>query len=495
MRKFYNAFWDRNPALFVGLSILLGASLAFNFHYLFIILFILLSLTAKSKRMLCFSALCFCSAFCMAYFRNPTTVIPEKQKGIGTFHIEQVKNYSSPFHKSILYKGTLKQFETENGIIFKKLPCNIYFPQYGKRPPADTDYKIQGTLSQKGEHAFVLKPEKNSIWIPIPTHFSLSEWRYAAKQTVSSYLKKHIADPRARTFLCALATGEIDERILSLEFGKIGLQHILAISGFHFALAALFLNFLFRLFFPHTISAIFFIVAISCYYLFLGNAPSIQRAYIAILLFAIGQLFSLKISGLNALGAGLIIELLIDPLVVTELSFQFTFLCTLAILLFYPLANHALMPLFPARSYSDTQSMSLLDKHGCLFSALLRKMLALNLAVHIISIPVILYLFHKFPLLSFDYNLIFPACVTLSMLLLFVALFFAPFIPFLSHAIHVINNAWTSTILNFSTNPPAFLDFAIRTKSIELTWVLCFLAAAFFSGIIFYEKERQRTIA
>jgi competence protein ComEC len=276
-----------------------------------------------------------------------------------------------------------------------------------------------------------------------------------------------------------------------MEFGKVGLQHILAISGFHFALAAWFLNFILRLFFSCRISAVLLLMTLTLYYFFLGNAPSIQRAYIAIALICFGQIFVMRISGLNALGAGLIVELLFSPIVVTQLSFQLTFLCTLAILLFYPLMHRMVSVLLPERSYRDAVRMSFLDRHGYLLSALLRRALALNLAVHLISLPIVLFLFYKFPLLSIAYNLFFPACVSLSLLMLFAALLFAPWLPIFSHAINVVNNAWTSMIMTLTSHPPAFLDFSIRTKSLSFPFILCFLSVSFFLGVIFYEKERN----
>ena len=487
----YHRFWSKSPALFVGLSLLLGTAFAFYPHPLFAVLLLLLSITAKSRRTLILALLCAIGAYFYASYRHPKIALPqEKMKGTAVFHIDQIKNYASPFAKSYLYKGKLKTFES-SGVVFKNIPCNIYLPLFGKRPQANTDYEIKGTLCQKGDFDFVFKPEKKVPWTPVASFFNLAEWRFSAKQTVSKYLKKHITDPHAHTLLSALATGEIHERIISMEFGKVGLQHILAISGFHFAIAALFLGFLFRLLLPSRLSLLLLIAALSFYYLFLGNAPSIQRAYLAIVLFAFGRLFSLRISGLNALGVGLIVELLISPFCARELSFQLTFLCTFAILLFYPLANRALTLLFPKRTHSQLQSLFLLHKHGAILSSLLRQLLAINFAVHLISLPVLLYLFHKFPLLSLSYNLFFPTFVLLSMLLLYIALLFAPFLPFLSHAIHSLNNAWTKTILNLTTNPPAFLDFSLRTQALTLPFILAFLAVAFFFGIILYEKEQS----
>lgn len=494
-RKSFYSFWSKNPALFLGLSILLGTALHFLPHPVLGILFAALCLTAKSKPLLLCSILCFASAFLFTQFRYPKIILPqEKVQGIGTFHIDQIKPYSSPFNRFLLYKGVLFNFEDAEGNTINEIPCNVYLPLFGKRPPANTDYAIRGTLCQKADRTFVLKPEKKSRWIPVSSRFNLSECRFNAKRAVFKYLKNEISHPHARTFLNALATGDVDERILSMEFGKIGLQHILAISGFHFAMAALFLHFLFRLLLPDKISLCALFAALCIYYLFLGNTPSIQRAYIAISLVILGKLFSLKISGLNALGAGLIVELVSAPICVTQLSFQLTFLCTLAILLFYPIASHWTTYLLPSRFYLEVQSMSLLDKHGYLLSSLLRKALAANLAVHFISIPVLLHMFHKFPLLSLAYNLFFPACVFLSMLLLFFALLLAPMLPFLSHAIHFLNNTWTSAILSLTTNAPAFLDFSIRSKAIPFTFIACFLAVSFFVGVLINQSLEKKEI-
>lgn len=492
----FSTFWGRNPALFFSLCLFLGTAASFRSYRLLFLFFVLLCCTLQKKRTWIIASICFFGAYAATMYRCPKVVLPqEKISGKGIFHIDQVKTQSSPFNRSILYKGTLKRFETNEKKVYRDLPCNVYLPLYSKRPPANTDYEICGALFQKADHVFVLKPEKKSTWKAIPSFFNMSEWRFSVKQAVSTYLKKEIPDPQARSFLSALATGDIDERLLSMEFGKVGLQHILAISGFHFALIAWFLNFILRLFFPLRVGAALLLIALTLYYIFLGNAPSIQRAYIAIALIAFGQIFSLRTSGLNALGAGLIIELLFNPIVVTQLSFQLTFLCTLGILLFYPLMHQMMSILLPERSYRDAQQLSLLDRHGYLIAVLLRRSFALNLAVHLISLPVLLFLFHRFPLLSIAYNLFFPVCVSFSMLLLFAAFLFAPWLPMLSHAIHALNNFWTSMMMTLTSHPPAFLDFSLRTKSLSFPFVVCFLFVSFFLGVFFYEKERETKLS
>ena len=484
-------FFEKNPALFLGLSLLLGTAAAFHFHWLLVILILTLCLLRQSKNWAIAALLCFGGAYFSSPIRHPQINLPqEKIAGKGIFHIDQIKVQSSPFHRSLLYKCTLKRFESDEGITYENLPCNIYLPLSGERPLGNADYIISGKLIQKDKYAFVFKPEKKKPWDTLSSSsFNWAEWRFKAKRAVAEHLKKEIADPQSRTFLTALTTGEIEERILSLEFGKIGVQHILAISGFHFALAALFLNFLFRLAFPWKISLILLIASLTLYYVFLGNAPSIQRAYIAICLVACGQLFGMRTSGLNAIGVGLIIELLLDPIVVTQLSFQLTFLCTLAVLLFYPLMHRALEWVMPERRLRDVMSMSMIDKHGYVLSALIRRALSLNLAVHLLSLPVLLHLFHKFSFLSLLYNLFFPFCVSIAMMLLFAALFLTPLFPFLGHLIHALNTHLTSNMLTLTSNPPAILDFAVRSKHISFTFVILFLSISFLVGVVFYERE------
>lgn len=488
----FDSFWTKNPALFIGLCLVLGGSFAFYPHFLLCATLGLLSFTRRKAGIILVGITCFCIACILAQWRHPLLTIPqEKIEGKALFHIIQVKPYSSFFNRSILYKGILKQFHDKEGNSYTNLPCQIYLPLQGKKNPANQDYVITGTLCQKDRYSYVLKPDKKVDWEPKRAFLpNLAQWRYEAKQTLLRHLKTHIQDPQSCTLLHALITGDVDERILSMELGKIGLQHMLAVSGFHFALLAMFVTTLLRFLFSPRISLSVLIGVISLYYLFVGHSPSIQRAYIAIMLVAIGQLLNGRISGLNALGIGLMIEILLKPLNILDLGFQLSFLCTLAILLIYPVIKKFMEQLLLKRSDTEALQLSLFNQHAYLVCRALRAVLSLNLAVHLISVPVLLYLFHKFPLISLVYNLIFPVCLSLSMILLFIALLLAPILPLFSHWIHAVNDMWTSTILTFSANPPATLDFCLRTNRMTLPWIILFLSLSFFMGVLLFEKEK-----
>ena len=241
---------------------------------------------------------------------------------------------------------------------------------------------------------------------------------------MSNYLKRHFKDPKVASFFSSLATGDIDERALSLEFGKIGVNHLLAISGFHFALLTTFCSFILGLFLPRKTTTILLLIVLSAYFFFVGNAPSVQRAWIGIFIFLIGSLFDLRSNALNSLGCALCIEILIDPYCVTHLGFQLSFLATLAILLLYAPCEKLLSLLLPKRPLSLLAVMTPLHQTGHLFSSMIRKALALNIAVHLVTLPVLLFVFLKFPWLSLLYNLFFPFWVGLSIFLFYSPSFF-----------------------------------------------------------------------
>ncbi|MES2344820.1 MAG: ComEC/Rec2 family competence protein [Chlamydiota bacterium] len=488
--NFLKDFWRRFPALHVGLSLTLGTAAALGLTWELIFPTLLLSLRYNLALRATILALI---AFSYTSWQYPQTHFQEKKlEGIATFHIENLKIQPSPFHKSYLYKGKITKFISEETTLYH-LPCSIYIPFKKNRPQADHDYQIKGTLVRTGNYHYVLKPNKKEPWLPLQNQLNLTEWRFRAKESVKNFLKKEIPDTKSAAFLTALATGNIDERSLALEFNKLGIQHILAISGFHFALIAAFLSFFFKWFLSPKNAAILLLCVLSAYFLFIGNAPSVLRAWIAISLFLISQIFRLQISGLNALGVALSAEILCDPLLATSMGFQLSFLATLAILLIYPLMNKLTYHLLPRRPLETVTMMNKLHQHLYLVGAALRHCLSLNIAVHLTTIPVILFLFHKFPLLSLGYNLFFPLGASIALLLLVTSLLFNLIFPPLGHLLHKLNSTFTATLLKSTEHPPSLLNFTLHLPAFPLIILIAFLTLLFYIGI-YAESRREQTI-
>jgi competence protein ComEC len=428
-------------------------------------------------------ALC---CFGLTTLRFPHITLPEeKVEGVFDLSIESIAPYSSPFQHFILYKGTARSFQGH------ALSCRIYLPAESHPYYPHKAYRIHGHLKQLGPYAFALKPARKEAWEPLSTATSLAQWRYTLKQSFSQYLKAHISHTGVKTLLYALACGEVEERMLRMDFGKVGLQHILAISGFHFTLLALLLSAFLKLFLPLRPALYTLLIVLGSYAFFLGFSPSILRAFLALLLTLVGQLIGKRSLGPNALGVGLLWTGCVAPLQLLELGFQLSYVCTAAILLFYPPCERALEKLLPKRSFAEALRLQLVDRLGYCLTTLLRTTLALNLAVHLISLPLLLLLFHRFPLLSLAYNLFFPAALTLSIILLFLALLFALWLPPVAQLIHDLNTHWTAYLLHLSTHTPAPYDYILRTNRLTPTFVLIFLACALLIGMKLYHNNKK----
>lgn len=490
---FFHQFYRENPALLYGLHFLLGCSTALHPHWAFAATFALLWIPVflfNVDRRPLLVKLLSCTTLSIAAFFYTQSQYPrchlEKSEGLAYFSISSVKESQSPFFRSYQFRGKIKHFTSQSGETALELPCDIYFPLHGKRPLAHCDYLIQGRLQKKSDYHYIFKPTKDAEWTPIEKTWSLAQWRFQMKTHFNHYLKKHIPNAKARSFLSALIIGELDDRTMSLEFSRLGLQHILGVSGFQFVLLSALFTLVFRLILPFRLAILLSLACLTAYYFFIGHSPPVQRAWIAIFLFLLTRLTTLRITSLNAFGVALFLQPLIDPLEITNIGFQLSFLCTAAILLLYPTINSWFSLLLPKRTFSEVKALNPLDQHGYLLSALIRETLALNLSVHLFAFPALIALFHKFPFFSFFYNLVFPFCLSLTFLFFAISCC----LPFIGPYCHLANTKFLTLLLNYSSHPPAIYDFAIRLNHIPFAAIILSISFLFlFSLFLTYQKR------
>jgi competence protein ComEC len=158
-----------------------------------------------------------------------------------------------------------------------------------------------------------------------------------------------------------------------------------------------------------------------------------------------------------------------------------------------PFTENLCTHFLPNRRFSEVIEMDLINQQGHIAAYFIKQSLKINLAVHLVSLPVLLCLFHRFPLVSLIYNFFFPFWVSISLLLLCSALLITLICPPLAHWIHGINEGFTRSALHISSTPPAILDFVIRTNKIPLFGVILFLTFLFI-GIIYWEERRKKLI-
>lgn len=430
----------------LALFFLIGCSFALTHHL--ILLFPLLALLFLSDQKIqgCI--------FCLLAFVYTSFHIPTLDEGVhtgkGIFKVESIAPSQSPFATSYMLKGKLLGFEVEEKTHYS-LPCVLF---QKKAPSRATRYYVEGKY-EKG----MFKPTRSPL--PLDSKFSLPHLRFQLKENIRAHFHT-LSDRKVGHFFASMATADVDSRLLSMEFRKWGLSHILAISGFHFALIALGFSALLRLIFPHKLATYALLFVLTLAFAYLGPTPSILRAYLMITLFLLGQIVTRNVSPLNLLGVALLFELTLAPLHAKEVGFQLSYLATFGILAFYSPIEKAFCHLLPKQTKKDLSKMTLFDKHGYLLGSALRSGLALNTAVHLTTLPVILFSFHTFPLMSFVFNLFLPPLLGISLLTL-------PLCP--------LNVPYTRFLLNIISEAPEMLNFKLVTPNFPfpLVIVLCTL--------------------
>jgi competence protein ComEC len=502
---FFIHFWLCHPALLYGIAFLLGLFCHFESSFWLIIPclslwlpFLIAAFLLEHRdilKPLALSFLTFCTAWGTATIHYSFPPIPDQGiSGKAYVRINTIDLQHSLFGERWLYHCELRQFFPENSShsIVSSLPCLMSLPakqmQTQSRPLANRDYWVTGKLIQTDKGSFLLKISSKTPWTTVQNSWNWAEQRYQWKRRVGKWIESQFSYPLSGSFLAGLATGEFDDYWMRQQFTRFGLQHLLAISGFHFAIIAGFLSFLLRLFFSQRIRIVSLLIFLGMYCFFLGPQASILRAWIMCSLTLIGSLIDKQTTALNSLGFALLAILGYNPLLCQELGFQLSFATTAAILLFYQPAQAWLYELFPKRRLSDVMQMNQWNQHGYCVLAFFRQGLALSLAVNVFALPLTLYYFHQFPWISLLYNLFFPFLATGSLCLLLLGGLLV-FIPFLAEILHHLNDVYTFFLLQFTYQVPSEMDAYLTSESFHPFWLVLYFCFATLGGIIWKEKQ------
>lgn len=478
--KFLSDFFYEYPALFFALFFLLGIAFFLYEKFILFIFFIF----AFSKKKLIFSSLIFISAyFYCSYFYSDIKKIKNPIESTFNFKINSIKEVYNFNTKYFQYSGTVHSSDSLYHNIQVSMSAKKYYsPSF--------IYQINGKLFANENYNFYIKTKKN--WEKKSPSFNLAEIRFKLKKAFYSYLKKTIKDKDSINFLHTLITGENTHKLLSFSFSKIGLQHVLAISGFHFNIFTMFFAFFLRLFLPRKIVIYVLLILVNLYFLFLGPLISVQRAYLMIQIALFAQIANRKYLALNALGISMIIILIFDPLSFKSVGFQLSYLCTFSILLIYPSIEELSKKVLKKRTLTEINDLNQISKIGLKTIEYLRQNICLCVSVNIFIIPVILFYFHKFALLSLIYNLFIPFLVGFLLMGVMIGAIFY-YLPLIGFLINSMNAFFTKIVLNLISYPPASLEFYLRNKSLTLEFVVIYLAiiSLTFLSIRNYLKKDQ----
>lgn len=453
------------PLLLYGISFLLGVMA----HPAGLIPACALIFTGGWKRPL-LAVLVALSGYCW-HESHQNLPLADSVDGTGLFSPTAVTEKTLHGKTHTFLRGVFLEFKSQERF-YKNIPVLIVIKE--NAPPMDRHWYVTGKM-RKGKNGWSFKTAPQTAWRPLLNTTSWAEKRFQLKKQVKQAIEKAFCHPRAASLLGGLATGDFDDRTLSFDFARFGLSHLLAISGFHFALFASFLSFLIRPFLNPKYASFALLFLLGGYFLFLGDSPSVMRAFLTLFIFLFSPLLGESSLAESSLGAALIASLVFEPTWAYSVGFQLSFLSTGAILTLFPLIDAYLKQWFVPRRAEILWVLPWYEKGGLLILGFVRQALSLNIAITLPGLPALLYLFHQFPLLSLFYNLFFPFLVSISLFLLLVS----PFLPWL----HFVNSYYTNFILNLTHELPPTLDVVIKTELFSLEVTLTFITTIFYFAL------------
>lgn len=501
-------FWTEHPALLYALAFLLGIFSTLSWNWSLILPLGLIALPCLFNRdFYRLSLVLGCLTVSFLYVKTLYEFPSLPKEGIfGTaqFAGTSISSASTHFGKRWIYKGTLISFIPDSTIEAqnknshaRNIPCTISLPQNLEihRPPADQVYRIHGKLKESTSGYYTLAVSKQEPWYAVASSWGLAEIRFSAKKSVAAYIQENIKNTKSAVFLTGIATGDFDDRLMAFEFSRFGLQHIMAISGFHFAIIAGIMSFILRLIVSKKKAVFILIFLMSSYFLFLGCGPSIMRAWITISIALLSFTMEKNGNGLNSLGLAMFFILLWDPLFCRSIGFQFSFISTAAILMFFSICDNFMQVLLKKRRLSEMVQMDRVDQHGYFILSSCRQAIALGLAVNFAAMPMMFFYFQKFPIMSLLYNIFFPFMVSISMFFLILGIILTIIFPPLGALIHAVNNWYTNFTLDFTYNMPTTLDFVLKIAPFPVELLACYLSLLFFSGLLLKRRDSLQDLA
>lgn len=323
----------------------------------------------------------------------------------------------------------------------------------------------------------------------------LCQWRDAMELRLHQFIDRRYISLRSRQLLSGLLLGRFDEGGLWRSFARFGLQHLLAISGFHFSLLAFFMGIALSLVIPsQKWRALCLLGSMSLYLLSLGASSSVLRAFCSLALASASPLIRRKSAALNSLGVGLLAVLLFQPFWIGSIGFQCTFLITAALLLFVDKADRLLQPLARARLFPALLEWHPVEQGVYLLASWLRQAIALALAVDLVAFPLLLFHFGFVPLLSSFYNLFFPALIAAALFAFAIALLVELAFPPLAPLLHGLNDYFVHYSVGLAADGPAYLDWDYQLTALAPWMLILYLTLLFGFGLFFLDRRYRDSI-
>lgn len=214
--------------------------------------------------------------------------------------------------------------------------------------------------------------------------------------------------PKSSSYIKAFVLGlknDIDEEVTT-SYQENGVSHLFAISGMHISLFSTVLFFLVKKISYNNYYNYTFVLTFLLFYMILLDSPvSVIRTITMFILFSLNKLFNLKIKSFDLMLGVFVVMVFLNPYVIYETSFQFSYLISFYLVLF-------------SKKIASAKY----------------KKLYMSIVCFLVSFPIVINNYYQVSIISIILNLLF---IPLVSFIIFPLAILCLFFPFLDNILYI----------------------------------------------------------
>ena len=388
-------------------------------------------------------------------------------------------------------------FKAGPGVVDSKLSTYIYIKKKDKSTITEGDVLLSMTIPQPlkkntnpGAFDFFSYSKQNGIGYTLllegPAAYTMigqpgkrsKALMVEIREKILTIIKSHIKNKQNAGLAEAMLIGyreDLDKELLNA-YTNTGVVHIIAISGLHLGLIFMLMDFLIRLVSGRkkaAMAGIFISLPLLWSFAILtGSSASVIRSAIMFSFIIIGKALGRKSNGMNSLLGSAFVLLIWDPDLRFDLGFQLSYAAVASILLFD----------------WEIKKMVFFRNKSALY---LWSMVSITLAAQVLTTPLVIAHFHRFPTLFLFTNLI---AVPLSSLVLVMEIILCIVHPFdamatgLGSIINALIQLMNDYVVLMGKIPFGMID------QIDLSNTMLLLLSLFFAAWYSFFKSPGRFV-
>ena len=391
-----------------------------------------------------------------------------KQGSASNRYLARVYKADQPMPKPILSSYVYIKKTDSSTIVPGDVLLSITLPQPLKNNanPGAFDFF---TYSNRNGIGFTMMLEGPSQYIKMSESASGSkDWTYSVREKILAIIKNNINNKQNAGLAEAMLIGyreDLDKELLNA-YTNTGVVHIIAISGLHLGLIFMLMDLFIRSVAGRkkaTWAGLFISLPLLWSFAILtGSSASVIRSAIMFSFIIIGNAIGRKSNGMNSLLGSACMLLLWNPDLRFDLGFQLSYAAVASILLFD----------------QGIKKMVFFKNKAALY---LWSMVSITLAAQVLTTPIVIANFHRFPTLFLFTNLV---AVPLSSLVLIMEIALCIVHPFdaiatgLGSAINILIQLMNDHVLLMGNIPFGMIDQLQVSNTMLL--LICLYAAAWY---------------